>query len=94
VIAVLTATPSQFQMAFNMFKRDLESYHGGQFLMNYADNSWRLAHIKVIAVHRFSDVQHLKDYQLIKYDNFMDNPDAEEILQHYEHDVNTRLSRK
>lgn len=86
-IAILCQDKEEYEIAIERILPGLEKYHKIKFIKNHADNSYKATGFIVRPALKAKDVLGLRDYQLMKYGNFMNNPDATEIIEHWQADT-------
>lgn len=88
-IAILAKNLEEYKSGVeNHFLKGMERYHKVEF--KTTGNQYITEKYIIKPALKLQDVEGLRNYQLIKYGNFMDNPDYPQIVQHYEKDLELR----
>lgn len=88
-IAILAKNLFEYRHGVEKFFLDgMERYHKVEF--EKQGNRYVTDKYIIKPAFFLKDVQGLQGYQLVKYGNWMDNPEAGKIIEHYEIDVEMR----
>jgi len=88
-IAILAKDLEEYKTGVEKhFLAGMEKYHKVEF--KKTGDQYITDKYVIKPVLKLEDVKNLRGYQLVKYGNYIDNPEHAEIIKHYEMDLELR----